>query len=194
MHHAIPSRSQPRNLTVRIELVTQSTAVTAVRTPKTRSRIFMGTKTAERMAAGMRDSMADMEAVPLDELRWQAVAEPLPVRDGYDEQFGARPLKRAIQQELENPLSQRILAGDVPQALKDKRVAVVGVRASAVDNSAEALEHGFVHVLDAVVLADDHDVFLDQIVHANAAHCALFLEHLLGFFGRSRQPADLPEE
>lgn len=31
---------------------------------------------------------------------------------GYDPVFGARPLKRTIQQLLENPLSQRILAGD----------------------------------------------------------------------------------
>ena len=31
---------------------------------------------------------------------------------GYDPVYGARPLKRAIQQELENPLAQRILSGD----------------------------------------------------------------------------------
>jgi ATP-dependent Clp protease ATP-binding subunit ClpB len=31
---------------------------------------------------------------------------------GYDPQFGARPLKRVIQQELENPLAVRILDGD----------------------------------------------------------------------------------
>ncbi|MBP6682720.1 MAG: ATP-dependent chaperone ClpB [Halioglobus sp.] len=31
---------------------------------------------------------------------------------GYDPVYGARPLKRAIQQLLENPLAQRILAGD----------------------------------------------------------------------------------
>tara|TARA_B100000700_G_scaffold323750_1_gene428213 strand:+ start:228 stop:2765 length:2538 start_codon:yes stop_codon:yes gene_type:complete len=31
---------------------------------------------------------------------------------GFDPVFGARPLKRAIQHELENPLAQRILAGD----------------------------------------------------------------------------------
>ena len=33
-------------------------------------------------------------------------------RSDYDPVFGARPLKRAIQQQLENPLAQRILAGD----------------------------------------------------------------------------------
>jgi ATP-dependent Clp protease ATP-binding subunit ClpB len=31
---------------------------------------------------------------------------------GYDPQFGARPLKRAIQRMLEDPLAQRVLAGE----------------------------------------------------------------------------------
>ncbi len=34
------------------------------------------------------------------------------VEVGYDPVFGARPLKRAIQSEIENPLAQRILSGD----------------------------------------------------------------------------------
>ena len=33
-------------------------------------------------------------------------------RAGYDAVYGARPLKRAIQQQLENPLAQKILAGE----------------------------------------------------------------------------------
>jgi ATP-dependent Clp protease ATP-binding subunit ClpA len=31
--------------------------------------------------------------------------------EGYDPQFGARPLKRVIQQRIENPLATRILTG-----------------------------------------------------------------------------------
>jgi ATP-dependent Clp protease ATP-binding subunit ClpB len=31
---------------------------------------------------------------------------------GFDPVYGARPLKRAIQQDVENPLAQRILAGE----------------------------------------------------------------------------------
>ena len=31
---------------------------------------------------------------------------------GFDPAFGARPLKRAIQSEIENPLAKKILAGD----------------------------------------------------------------------------------
>jgi len=33
--------------------------------------------------------------------------------EGYDPTFGARPLKRVIQQRIENPLAQKILAGDL---------------------------------------------------------------------------------
>jgi ATP-dependent Clp protease ATP-binding subunit ClpB len=35
------------------------------------------------------------------------------VRTGYDPHYGARPLKRAIQREIENPLAKRIVAGEV---------------------------------------------------------------------------------
>ncbi|MDF1524149.1 MAG: hypothetical protein P1P87_15200, partial [Trueperaceae bacterium] len=35
-------------------------------------------------------------------------------RLGFDPVFGARPLKRAVQQRLETPLAKRILAGEVP--------------------------------------------------------------------------------
>ncbi|HMQ15565.1 MAG TPA: AAA family ATPase [Phycisphaerae bacterium] len=34
-------------------------------------------------------------------------------RDGYDPVYGARPLKRLIQQQIENPLAKRILAGEI---------------------------------------------------------------------------------
>jgi ATP-dependent Clp protease ATP-binding subunit ClpB len=36
------------------------------------------------------------------------------VKVGYDSAYGARPLKRAIQKELETPLGRKILAGDIP--------------------------------------------------------------------------------
>ncbi len=35
-------------------------------------------------------------------------------REGYDPVYGARPLRRAIQRQLENPLARRILAGEFP--------------------------------------------------------------------------------
>ncbi|MDO5654218.1 MAG: type VI secretion system ATPase TssH, partial [Brachymonas sp.] len=42
----------------------------------------------------------------------QALAEIAKV--GFDPVFGARPLKRAIQQRLENPLSKALLEGQFP--------------------------------------------------------------------------------
>ena len=33
--------------------------------------------------------------------------------NGYNAEFGARPLKRLIQQELENPLAMKLLSGDI---------------------------------------------------------------------------------
>jgi len=33
--------------------------------------------------------------------------------EGFDPAFGARPLKRVIQRELQNPLAEKILAGEI---------------------------------------------------------------------------------
>jgi ATP-dependent Clp protease ATP-binding subunit ClpB len=41
-----------------------------------------------------------------------AAAKKLLAREGYDPQFGARPLKRAVQEQLLNPLSMRLLEGE----------------------------------------------------------------------------------
>ncbi|HEX3457735.1 MAG TPA: hypothetical protein VHR97_07240, partial [Candidatus Baltobacteraceae bacterium] len=35
------------------------------------------------------------------------------VKAGYDPHYGARPLKRTIQRELETPLGRRILGGEI---------------------------------------------------------------------------------
>ncbi len=36
------------------------------------------------------------------------------VQDGYDPTYGARPVKRALQRDLENPIAKRIVAGEYP--------------------------------------------------------------------------------
>ncbi|MEE8117654.1 MAG: AAA family ATPase, partial [Gemmatimonadales bacterium] len=46
-------------------------------------------------------------------LRRTDAATSFLVEHGYDEQFGARPLRRAIQRFVEDPLSDKILTGDV---------------------------------------------------------------------------------
>ncbi|HEU0224241.1 MAG TPA: ATP-dependent chaperone ClpB [Steroidobacteraceae bacterium] len=57
---------------------------------------YLGRRLAER------DIVLELDASALDQLR----------EAGFDPVYGARPLKRAIQRELENPLAQRILAGE----------------------------------------------------------------------------------
>ena len=36
-------------------------------------------------------------------------------REGYDPQFGARPVHRVLQQKLQNPIARQVLAGDFPE-------------------------------------------------------------------------------
>ena len=60
-------------------------------------------------------------------------------RDGYDPVYGARPLKRLIQQQIENPLAKRILSGD----FKPGDHIVVDV-----DSSGEA--YTFAHAAESV--------------------------------------------
>ena len=60
----------------------------------------------EAREAGRRMAEAGLALDVSDEaLDWLGKA-------GFDPVYGARPLKRAIQQSLENPLAQKILAGD----------------------------------------------------------------------------------
>ncbi|MGH8024883.1 MAG: ATP-dependent chaperone ClpB [Limisphaerales bacterium] len=52
-----------------------------------------------------------------------AGAKRLLAREGYDPQFGARPLKRAVQEHLLNPLSMRLLEGEFKPGEKIKVTA-----------------------------------------------------------------------
>jgi ATP-dependent Clp protease ATP-binding subunit ClpB len=56
---------------------------------------------------GLEDRLAKMEmTLDIDDEALQKIAEA-----GFDPVYGARPLKRAIQQQIENPLSKAILSG-----------------------------------------------------------------------------------
>ena len=44
------------------------------------------------------------------------------IRDGSDFEYGARPLKRTIQKEIEDPISEMIL----DKKMKDKKILKVG--------------------------------------------------------------------
>ncbi|MBN2561879.1 MAG: ATP-dependent chaperone ClpB [Phycisphaerae bacterium] len=56
----------------------------------------------------LRDRLADRDMT----LTLTDKAKDKLAKDGYEPSYGARPLKRLIQQEIENPLARRILAGD----------------------------------------------------------------------------------
>ncbi len=47
-------------------------------------------------------------------------AKSLLAKEGYDPQFGARPLKRAIQEHLLDPLATKLLAGEFKPGEKIK--------------------------------------------------------------------------
>jgi ATP-dependent Clp protease ATP-binding subunit ClpB len=47
------------------------------------------------------------------DLRFSDYAFDYLAENGYDPQFGARPLKRLIQKEIVNQLSKKILAGNI---------------------------------------------------------------------------------
>jgi ATP-dependent Clp protease ATP-binding subunit ClpB len=59
--------------------------------------------------ARVLDRLAAMQI----ELSLSAAAVELLARKGYDPSYGARPLKRATQQYIENPLSMKILKGEI---------------------------------------------------------------------------------
>ncbi len=59
-----------------------------------------------RLAGGTGPQATGMKLVLTDG------AKELLATDGYDAVYGARPLKRLIQQQIENPLAKRILRGD----------------------------------------------------------------------------------
>ena len=48
-------------------------------------------------------------------LEWDQEAAGYLAKKGYDPAYGARPLKRLIQQEVETPLSRKIIAGEIGQ-------------------------------------------------------------------------------
>ncbi len=65
----------------------------------------------EIQLAGLTRMLADRKI----ELQLDEAAKAWLADRGYDPVYGARPLKRVIQRELQNPLASRILAGEVPE-------------------------------------------------------------------------------
>jgi ATP-dependent Clp protease ATP-binding subunit ClpB len=66
-------------------------------------------KIVEIQLARLRARLADRRI----ELELSDAARRHLVKVGYDPVYGARPLKRAVQRELETPLGRKILAGEI---------------------------------------------------------------------------------
>ncbi len=69
---------------------------------------------AEEVRERLKDRKVDFELT-------QAAKDEI-VREGYDPQFGARPLRRTVQRRIENEVARRILAGEV----RENQCVVVG--------------------------------------------------------------------
>ncbi|MFN7542316.1 MAG: ATP-dependent chaperone ClpB [Acidobacteriota bacterium] len=63
---------------------------------------------------GVRHRLADRKI----ELKLTDAARAHLVRAGYDPTFGARPLKRAIQKEVETPLARKLLGGEIRDGME----------------------------------------------------------------------------
>jgi ATP-dependent Clp protease ATP-binding subunit ClpB len=72
----------------------------------------LGASQIEKIAGIQIQSLSDRLAEQELSLSVSSEALALIAEVGFDPIFGARPLKRAIQQGIENPLAQRLLAGD----------------------------------------------------------------------------------
>jgi ATP-dependent Clp protease ATP-binding subunit ClpC len=74
----------------------------------------------EELTQRMKQHKIDLEVEP-------AVTEKL-ARDGFDPVYGARPLRREVERQIENPLAMKIVKGECPDgsrvriALKDARI------------------------------------------------------------------------
>jgi len=62
------------------------------------------------------DDLRELVAKNGIELHFSEYALDYLAENGYDPQFGARPLKRLIQKEIVNKLSKRILAADIDKS------------------------------------------------------------------------------
>jgi len=84
----------------------------------------------------LRQRLADRKI----ELELTDAARTHLVRAGYDPSYGARPLKRAIQREIETPLARKLLARDIrdgQKVLVDSKNGVLTFNGEAAGNPAE---------------------------------------------------------
>ncbi|MBC7924186.1 MAG: type VI secretion system ATPase TssH, partial [Bryobacteraceae bacterium] len=85
----------------------------------------------------LRERLADRKI----ELELTDAARTHLVRSGYDPAYGARPLKRAVQREIETPLARKLLSRDIRDGQKlliDARNGVLTFNGQSAGNPAES--------------------------------------------------------
>jgi ATP-dependent Clp protease ATP-binding subunit ClpB len=90
----------------------------------------------ELRAASLRSRLSSRRI----ELELTEAARALLVEHGYDPAYGARPLKRTLQREVENPLAMKVLSGEVAEG--DTVVVDAGDGEITFQRSAAAAEAG----------------------------------------------------
>ena len=92
------------------------------------------TDIARKLIDGLKERLAALDVALETE---EGVPEAL-VREGFDPVFGARPLRRCLRKALEDPLTDRILAGSLPPgsravaALADGRIRILCPEAAGI--------------------------------------------------------------
>ena len=89
-------------------------------------------KIVEIQLAHLRKLLAERKI----ELKLDEAATAWLANTGYDPVYGARPLKRVIQKNLQDPLAQKILAGEI----KDGDTATVAIRGGALTINGERID------------------------------------------------------
>src|SRR5262249_10287787 len=65
----------------------------------------------DRLMAEVRERLAERDV----KVELTPAATDWLAREGYDPAYGARPLRRAVQRQIENPLSKKLLKGEVKE-------------------------------------------------------------------------------
>jgi ATP-dependent Clp protease ATP-binding subunit ClpB len=89
----------------------------------------------ELLAEGLRKRLAERALT----LEMTPEARTLVAREGFDPVFGARPLKRFLQHQLESRIARALIAGEAPEGSTVRVEVDGGALAIRIDIPAEAL-------------------------------------------------------
>jgi ATP-dependent Clp protease ATP-binding subunit ClpC len=101
----------------------------------------------------LREAINSMKEKQID-LEISPAARDYLGEKGYDPNYGARPLRRVIQQEVEDPLSEQVLRGEYETGAK------VMVDYNGTEITIRKLENAIVSAIESKLLAGDSNMLL----------------------------------